>query len=251
MEKYIIVGLILNFCVNFMLLLAASRLTGFSCGVLSAVLGAAVSVLYGAACTVPRFWFLEGRLWYMVSILIASLTAFGIERSTVRRGLAYCLLRLALDGLADGTDDYFDLIWAGCLSLVCLFGFRGGIWRHYVPVMLCYGQQAVNLTALHDTGNTLRDPITGRSVLVVGADVAKTLTGLTKQQLSEPLVTIGKIPGMRLIPYKTVESTGRFMLALPIKNARIGDRREDTLVAFAPEELDGKGMYQALIGGTV
>ena len=251
MTQYIAAGLILNFAVNFMLLLATSRLTGFVCNGLSALRGAAVSALYCAVCFVPRLWFLESRLWYVVSLCLVSLAAFGIERSTLRRGLVYCLLRLALDGLADGTDSFFDLIWAGSLSLVCLYGFRGGMWRHYVPVMLCYGQQAVNVTALHDTGNTLKDPITGRSVLVVGADVAKKLTGLTGQQLSQPLATMGKLPGLRLIPYKTVESAGSFMLALLIKNARIGDRREDTLVAFAPVELDENGTYQALIGGAV
>lgn len=251
MTKYIVLGIVLNFIVNFMLILAASSLTGFACRGYRAILGAAVSALYAAACTVPRLWFLERGHWYGVSLLLVSLTAFGIERTTLFRGFVYCLLRLVLDGLADGTDTFFDLVWALCLSLVCMYGLRGGIWRRYVPVALQYGKKTVDLTALHDTGNTLRDPVTGKPVLVVGADVAKTLTGLTKQQLMCPVETIGIFPGLRLIPYKTVESSGKFLLALPIKNARIGSRQADTLVAFAPQELDGKGIYQALIGGTV
>ena len=251
MQKYIVLGVVLNFAVNFMLILAASRLTGFECSVLRGMTGASVSVLYAAACTAPRLLFLQSRLWYMVSLAVVSLFAFGVERSTLRRGVVFCLLRLALDALADGTDTYFDLIWAGGLSLVCLFGLRGGMWQRYVPVALYYGQQAVSLTAMHDTGNTLLDPVTGQPVLVVGADVAHQLTGLTKQQLSQPVETMGAFPGLRLIPYKTVGKSGEFLLALRIKNAKIGERTTDTLVAFAPEELDGSGMYQALIGGMV
>lgn len=251
MESYMILGIILNFAVNFMLLLASSRLACLECTGLRAALGGGVSALYAAACTVPRLWFLQSRLWYAVSLLTVCLTAFGIELTTLRRGAVFCLLRLALDGLADGTDNYFDLIWAGSLSLVCLYGFRGGRWQRYIPVALCYGQKKVDLTALHDTGNTLRDPVTGRPVLVVGADIAGMLTGLTKQQLSRPVETMGAIPGLRLIPYRTVGSAGDFLLALRIKDAVIGNRKTDTLVAFAPQELDGNGIYQALIGGTV
>lgn len=250
MADYLVLGVVLNFIVNFMLVLAASRLSGFDCGILRACLGAAVSALYAIACTVPRLWFLQSRLWYSVSLVLVSLTAFGLERTTVCRGLVFCLLRLALDGLTDGNDDYFDLIWAGSLSLICLYGFRGGLWRHYVPVELCYGQQAVSVTALHDTGNSLRDPVTGSSVLVIGADAASALTGLTRQQLSQPVDAMGAIPGLRLIPYKTVGNSS-FMLALRIPNAKIGTRKEDMLVAFAPQEIDGNGKYQALIGGTV
>lgn len=251
MQKYIVLGIVLNFAVNFMLIMAASRLTGFECGIRSGLAGASVSGLYAAVCTVPRLWFLQSRLWYAVSLVLVSLAAFGLERSTLRRGVVYCILRFALDGLTDGTDNYFDLIWAGGLSLVCLFGLRGGMWQRYIPVAMHLGQQTISLTALHDTGNTLSDPITGDPVLVVGADIAEKLTGLSKQQLAAPVATMGSIPGLRLIPYKTVGRSGDFLLALKIKNVRIGQRKTDTLVAFAPEELDGTGMYQALIGGMV
>lgn len=251
MQKYLILGVILNFAVTIMLVLAANRLTGFDCGALRTLAGATVSALYAAACTVPRLWFFQSRLWYAVSLLLISLTAFGLERSTLRRGLVFCLLRLTLDGLTDGLDNFSDLIWVGILSLLCLYGLKGGVWQHYVPVALSFGQQTVNLTALHDTGNTLLDPISGQPVLVVGADVASNLTGLTRQQLAKPVETMGMIPGLRLIPYKTVGKSGEFLLAMKIKNAKIGGRKSDALVAFAPHELDGTGKYQALIGGMV
>ena len=106
----------------------------------------------------------------------------------------------------------------------------------------------MRLTALRDTGNSLRDPITGKPVLIVGADIAEKLTGLSPAALRDPVRTMGSLPGLRLIPYRTVGNTG-FLLALRIPSVKIGNRQGSALVAFSPHIL-GSG-YQALTGGTV
>ena len=82
----------------------------------------------------------------------------------------------------------------------------------------------------------------------MGADVAQMLTGLTLTALQDPVGSIGTIPGLRLIPYQTVGNTG-MMLAINISNAKIGNRRGNTLVAFSPQIFNGH--YQALTGGMV
>ena len=111
----------------------------------------------------------------------------------------------------------------------------------------------MRLTALQDTGNSLIDPLTGRSVLVVGADVAKKLLGLTREQLSMPaeaIVSAG-VPGLRLIPYRTVGQAGGMLLGLRLQDVKIGHWKGSSLVAFAPEGLSEEGAYQALTGGVV
>ena len=80
------------------------------------------------------------------------------------------------------------------------------------------------------------------------ANIADQLTGLSLRQISEPVETMGKVPGMRLIPYRAVGQTGGLMLALPVKRSKIGGRKGSTLVAFAPQILDESGKYQALLG---
>jgi stage II sporulation protein GA (sporulation sigma-E factor processing peptidase) len=107
------------------------------------------------------------------------------------------------------------------------------------------------LTALQDTGNTLRDPITGRQVLVVGADVAQKLTGLTVQQLKKPVENVGLLPGLRLIPYRAVGQEAGLLLALKLPQVKIGTWQGNSLVAFAPEGLSPDGAYQALTGGVL
>ena len=103
--------------------------------------------------------------------------------------------------------------------------------------------------SVEDTGNLLRDPITGRQVLVVGGDVALELTGLTQEQLRSPVESIGALPGLRLIPYRNVGNSSGFLLALRLQNVKIGKWKGSTLVAFAPEGLSSEGAYQALTGG--
>ena len=111
----------------------------------------------------------------------------------------------------------------------------------------------MQIIALKDTGNTLRDPLTGEQILVAGADVGEKLLGLTSEQLRNPVQTVAgsKLRGLRLIPYHAVGQPGSMLLAVRFQNARIGNRCAQPLVAFAPEVIAKGEMYQMLTGGTV
>lgn len=245
MENYIKLALLLNFLVNFMLLMAANRMTAAGQSLLRLLPGCLVGSVYGALCLIPSLGFLEHRLWYLISLCLISLTAFGMQSLSLRTGGLFCLLRLALDTLAGGSLELWDIVWVGALWAVGHWIFR----KNTVPVELCYGDRRVRLLALRDTGNSLRDPVTGKAVLVVGADVAGQLTGLTRQQLLTPVETMGALPGLRLIPYSTVDRSAGLMLAVSVKNAKIGAKKGGWLVAMAPQELEGN--YQGLIGGAI
>ena len=87
--------------------------------------------------------------------------------------IVFTLLNLSLGRIADRENEILSiLLGAAGLGLSCLvLGKR----HQYIPVELTCSGQTVTLTALRDTGNTLRDPITGRQVLIVDADIAKKL----------------------------------------------------------------------------
>ena len=118
---------------------------------------------------------------------------------------------------------------------------------------LRWGDKSMSLVALRDTGNTLRDPITGEQVLVAGADVAEKLLGLTGDQLAHPVETMasGVIPGIHLVPYHAVGQPGGLMIAVRFSEAKIGNTYASPLVAFAPEVLARGEMYQVLTGGAI
>ena len=249
MGQIVVVG-ILNFLVNGLLLLGVRRLLPGPGHPLRLLPAAAFGGLYGSICMMPGWGFLGSFGWRLVFLGISAVMAFGLRRTALRRYVLFLLLHLALTGATAGLQGRFwTAVAAG--SIVGLMGAAAFLERPgtFVPVELCHGDRVVKLTALRDTGNTLTDPITGEAVLVVGADVAQKLTDLTAAQLRCPVTAMTLHPGLRLIPYKTIDRPSGMLLAMRIPRAKIGSRKGSALVAFAPEGLDEKGRYQALMGG--
>jgi len=255
MNEYLDAVVLLNFLVDYLLLLGTNRLCGYPPGWGRSVWAAALGGVYAAACLMPGFHFLGNTLWRLVALGLMGWIAFGFSRSAIRRIVIFVLLCMALGGIAQGLGNGGAgsmIASAAVLCGMCLLGFRdrpGCV--SYVPVELSYGDKQLHLTALRDTGNTLTDPVTGRPVLVVGAEVAQQLTGLTAQQLRAPVNAMMQsvLPGLRLIPYRSINQSAGMLLALRFTNVRIGNWKGSSLVAFAPERLCNDGKYQALTGG--
>lgn len=255
MTVYLDLVMLLNFLVDFLLLLGTNRLSGFPFKAWRCAGAALLGAVYSGACLLPGFRFLGNFLWRVVSLCLISVMAFGSDAGARKRGGIFLLLSMAMGGIALslGRGDMLSLVLCGTLclllSMVCFGGQVGG--REYVPLKITCGGVTANLIALKDTGNTLRDPVTGEPVLVISAEVARRLTGLTAEQLRSPLETLvlQPIAGLRLIPYRSVGNAGNFLLAKRFENVTVGDRKQSALVAFAAEGL-GKGeIYQALTGG--
>lgn len=247
----------INFLVDFLLLMAADRLSGFPQSRKRIALGALFGGIYGGICMVPGVRFLGNPFWRIVALAGMGIFAYGISKSALRRTMVFVLLSMALGGIANavGMGNFPALLLScGILWGICTLGIRGTLGEtRYIPVELSYGEKRANLLALRDTGNTLRDPVTGQQVLVVGADIAQTLLGLKKEQLSKPVETVATsgIPGLRLIPYHSVGQSGNMLLALRMAGSKIGTQKGNMLVAFAPDVLCRDGTYQALTGGAV
>lgn len=257
MAVYIDVVAILNFLVDLLLMIGTDRLCGFPMNWKRVIPAAIVGGVYAGVCLLPGFFFLANTLWRIVSLGIISWIAFGFSKSAIRRATVFVLLSMALGGIALGIGDggFWSLAASAAgVSLLCAVGFRdrpGSV--SYVPVELFYAGRRMCLTALHDTGNSLRDPVTGKPVLVVGAEIAGQLMGLTQQQLRSPVAAMADppLPGLRLIPYRAVGQPAGMLLAIRLPQVRIGNWTGSHLVAFAPDGLSGEGAYQALTGGTL
>ena len=246
MQSYIVIGIIIRILADFLLILGINRLSAPGERIWRGLAGAVAGGIYATLCMVLKWQFLRHPVGYAVSLLLTCLIAFGFGNH-MRKWPMFCLLRLGLDGLGNSTG---ELIGAALLFCVCLYCFRVAGGKRYVPVELQYQNNRVALQALYDTGHGLTDPVTGKPVLVVGADVADRLTGLTQEELKKPVEMMGKVPGLRLIPCQTI-GRAELMLALPLEHIRIGNRKGRYLVAFAPRVLDENGKFQGLIGGTV
>ena len=243
---WIAVG-ILNAGVELLLLLGVGRLCGDLPELRRAAPAAVLGGTHAAACLIPGFSFLGNLLWRLVCQVLMVLLCYGMKGTSLRKGGLFFLLHMALEGLVSGGKPGMLVLGAVLILLLCAVGFPAG--GRTVPVELCCRGKTVNLLALHDTGNTLRDPVSGQPVLVVDASVAGKLLGLTGEQLKKPVETLTQrtIPGLRLIPYYAVGTGSSMMLGLRCDRVTIGGKQAGRMVAFAPECFPGT--YQGLTGG--
>lgn len=251
-KRLLFVGF-LNFCVNFLLLAGTMRLAGRRLQLLHLVAASALGAGYAVCCLLPGFRFLGQLHWRMVSLGLMSATAFGAGRSTWKLGGIFTLLTMAVGGLAlaAGTgDSWVSLVCAVGIRLLSHFALDGRIGRRLLPVEITRNDQTLHLTALHDTGNELRDPVSGEAVMVIGCKPSRLLTGLSQEQLLHPLAAMGAIPGLRLIPYHAVGIPQGMLLAMRVPRLCINGQERSGIVAFAPVELGGD-TYQALTGGVL
>ena len=239
---------ILNFCVNALLLLGTARMAGRRVPALRLLLASLLGAAYGVGCMSQELRFLGKLPWRLVSLALMSVTAFGLEG---KLGCIFAVLTMALSGaaLGAGRGGLWQLpLYALGVFFLTRYAF-GPLGRRLLPVTLTGNGKQLHLTALADTGNELRDPITGRPVLVVDCAAAQTLTGLSPQELRQPLRTLetARVPGLRLIPYRAVGAEKGLLLGMGLPMVEVGGRRGPGLVAFAPQEFGGE--YQAIAGG--
>ena len=231
--------------VNICLLYAAGKAVRETALAIRMFLAAAIGALFVGTSIIPEVAFTKHWLWRLLGLVLTGAAAFGVRGKAWWNTFLFVLLQLSLGGIAERSVTVSMMLGAAGVGLACLLLNRN---QNFVPVELKYGEQTLQLTALRDTGHSLRDPVTGKSVLVVGADTAQQLTGLHPHELRDPVRTLETMPGLRLIPYQSVGNSG-FLLAIFVPQAKIGGKQGSAIVALSPN-LFGSN-YQALTGGMV
>ena len=275
LDAYLVISLAVNFC----LLMSAGALDGDRTSWKRCLAAAALGAVLGAVSLLPRGGILAHPVGQAAVGTLMLLAAYRGSDRLIRTGALFLLLSCA---------------WGGGLMLLFRAGGRGNAGGFGGPGMrgiltaaaLCYGGlslllrgqfahsrgggelrrmtlthqgRSLTLTALRDTGNTLKDPLSGRPVLVVeGRRLRDLLPGLPLErgELSQPVELLERIrrerPGLKLqlLPYRAVGVDCGLLLALRLEKLtwRNGSM-PDVLVAVSPTPLSGAGGYCALFGG--
>ena len=279
MTVYLDTAFAVNGSVNYLLLLSAACLAGAPLRRGRFLLAAALGGLYAAASFVPALAFLRTAGMKAVLLAVMALTAFGARRQTVKLALLFAAISAALAGAAMLAAQLLRLdplllpggvfyplrarailfLAALCCGLCHLIFSR--VTAHsgqLVPLTLRIGTRTVPLTALLDTGNTLKDPLTGDSVLVVDGSIAAQLlsdAGLSTASLADPAGLFASLSEQypfcrfRLIPYRAVGTVSGLLLAVRCEVSGKSGKPELKLVAFSPTPVSQTGEFDALIGG--
>ena len=274
---------VLNGAMDYVLFLVTARLAGIPLRRRRYLLAALLGAVYAVAAFLPGLEFLGGFPAKIAVGVLLALVAFGGEENLLRLilllfavscAMAGCVLALGLlagsrvpvnNGIFYTDVDVKVLLIATAaaylvLTVVFRTAARHGVGGALLPVTVSIGGRTVKLTALHDSGNSLRDPVGGGAVLVAApgsldgalpGDVRKLLIAELLRypaDLLEPLREA--LPNLRprLLPYRAVGVPGGMLLTIRSDWVEVcGRRYEGTPVALSPTAL-GTG-YTALWGG--
>lgn len=276
---------LLNFTVDYLLLLSAARMAGEVLHRVRFLLAAAAGGLYACGIFLPGLGFLQHPLCAVSAAVLMALIAYGGARRLMRLTLLFLALSCALGGavLAVGylggravglkngilwpqMDMKTVLLAAAVCYLVFALVFRrlfggkqgkGGI----VPVTVELFGHKVSCRALIDTGNSLTDPLSGKPVLVAEGERMTPLFPreqmLRREELYAPAEAMerfaeGPMQGrLRLIPYRAIGVEQGMLLALRPDRVTInGESYGTMLVALSPGPVTESGTYCALVGVT-
>ena len=264
----------LNALVDYLLLLGTARLAGIPLRWGRYLAAALLGGMYAVACFLPGGAFLARMPVKAAAGIFLALVAFGGEERLFRLTVLLFAVSCAMAGgvlgiglLSGGAipavngifytdiDARVLLVTATAAYLLLSLVFRAaaahGVAGELLDVRVSLGGRSVELTALHDTGNSLRDPLTGRHVLVLSPAAAGELLGVGAACLQkDPVEILSELRHLspRLIPYSAVGTPEGLMLAFRADWAQIGGGYErEVSVAVSPTEME----TSALWGGTV
>ena len=181
---------------------------------------------------------------------VAAAQLFGTGVLVLPGGTFYAVSGLGLLLLA-------GILYALCYTVFACTVQHGGEIR---TLRLRLGGRSVQVRALHDTGCTLRDPMTGERVLVAEAGVLQALlpeAGVTPQALADPAALLLRLktrdPALpaRLLSYRSVGTQAGLLLCLRCEAQDGPGEMKRCLAAFSPTPVSDGGSYHALIGGEI
>ncbi len=267
---------LLNFAVNYLLLLATAKISAAYVSRVKISLGALLGAAYALAAVLMAQTVMQS-IWFKIgAALIMLLTCFGRERGLLRITLIFFAVSAAFGGvvlaasLAGGGGVMDALVpvslkvlllsFAVSYALLTLVFRKLGRRREggFAHTVIEYSGRRTEINALVDTGNSLTDPLSGKPVIiaetkaVLGLFDAKAAGILLsdEENVSHMLEKLSECGLMfRLLPFSSVGTKRGMLIAFrPDKIIVNGRDKTGTLVALSSTRLSEGGIYSAIVG---
>jgi len=273
---------LLNLSINYLLLLGTSRLAGVPLRRIRLGLSAAFGAAYAVAAVLPGWSIVSHPVCRLAAGLIMALIAYWQLRGIWYLTILFFLLSgmlggiLLVIGLTLGQTDLLIqrvycaqidgklliVITVGLYFLLYLLFSQGARHRgrELMHITISLQGRKIEVLALHDTGNTLRDPIGGQPILVIESAVLEELwagevrsilkKAATPESALAQLHRQGLGLGFTLLPYHSVTTTSGLLLAVRSDYIKVGKATYSRAwIALVNHSLSDGGPYHALWGG--
>lgn len=148
------------------------------------------------------------------------------------------------------------VVWSIVLKGI---GRKSVVKGELVKAEIAIGEKQIDFTVLHDTGNTLTDPVSGRGVLVLDWETALPLLerecALRYTELSDPGEAVSRLNTGRwrgrwgLIAYRAVGVEHGMLLTLRPDRVRIAGKEMGRMpLALSPTPVSPGGGWHGLVG---
>ena len=261
-----------NFTINFILLEITSMLTKNTCQTYKKVIAATVGAIYSVIMFLPDFKIAEN----LFSKFLLSLVMTGITykkdsiKNFIRFLSTFYLVTLVCGGLtlsftyfskspftSNNGIIYFDssfktvLISSGVTWMIIKLSYsiyQKHATRNYHKMVLYKNGKAASLNVLLDTGNMLKEPLTGSPVIIVEKNA---LRGIIPRDIADiDIENISPhIQDLRLIPFKSLGTEAGMLIGfVPDKICSSEPICDNITIAIANSTLSASGEYNALAG---
>ena len=270
---------LINLAANYFILMASARICGVALRRRRLAAGAALGALYAVLTLLPGLGFLSNRFVKLAAAGFMLLAAFGSERSLGRLAVVFLAVSAALGGALYavsmlGGYPAPNASFAGIQPRTLILGFAVSYAavsiafrysgdkssRRLHRVVLSFEGRNVTLTALRDTGNSLREPYSGRAVAIAELESLLPLFDADSSRiLSEcagaPYDCLRRLAESRsgrsrfyLVPYSAVGVEHGILLAFRPDTVCDEDRGEvyDIVVAISVTRLSDKREFTAI-----
>lgn len=272
-----------NALMDYLLLLITGRFAGIPLHRIRYFKAAVLGGIYSVMTLIPSFSFLNSLPIKLLSWLLISMTAYGLTGHFIKLTVLFGINACALAGIVLILGSFFqqsDLIGTLLFPQTTWLTLIGSL---FVGIPVCWLFQSFmhpkisntllhtelsiagktsTLIALLDTGNGLRDTVTGCPVLIVSSGALTAIlpdhlsymlsSDNLKQPLNLPILLQEADPNLcpKLIPYRALGVSSGMLLTIRAEWIKINNKKySNTSVALAPMSL-GFG-YSALWGGEI
>lgn len=276
---YADVFFLINFIINYLILFTSGYISARYIRRWRILLAAAIGALYGFIVFFPAFSFCTSLPVKLLVALLMLLISFGY-RNIVKNTFLFLAISLAFGGAVFavtllGSDGFFEMhhgfyyihLSASALITVSLLAyillllvFRRGTARadrKFSTVTICSEKKSITVTALHDTGNSLRAPGSNANIIIsdygtlreiLPESIIKIMDHVLPENFPLLLDRLTEFGKFRLVPYQTIEAGFSLMLTYhPERVLLDGKTIPGALIGFSRQRISSDGAYSAII----
>lgn len=285
-KVYLDITFIVNFIMDFVILLAAGRLSASNMNYPRVILAAVLGAIYACALLIwpdSLAYSLPAKLGFSGLMLVVAFYPSGWKLFIRQMLYFYCISFFAAGavmalpnlGRTMGNMANPSLLWlTGAALLVVMLGKVGGkfLAERIVPGILTFNvemrfdSERCSGCGFLDTGNSLRDPLTNRPVLVAEYSLLKDClprdfqlaieAGISENELINNLTGSRWAHRLRLIPFQSIGQKNGILLGIRADEVVVDTGKRciahyDLVVALYRDRLCADESYRMLIPSAV